>query len=76
MIQHLLERRKVMLKFKVDITETYKRTMELEAADEDAAYDQIEEQIMKGEIDLPRDGKDYNYNRELLVSEVKRKMPE
>lgn len=63
-----------MPKFKVEIVETYRRYVE--AADEDAAYDQIVEQIMEGEIDLPRDGKDYKYDRELFVSEVKKKMSE
>lgn len=60
-----------MLKFKVEIVETYRRYVEVEAEDEDAAWDDITNQIEKGIIDLPRDGKEYKYDRELFVSEVK-----
>lgn len=60
-----------MKKFKVDIVETYKRTIEIEAESEDEAYEMIEEKIMEGEIDVPCDGGDYDYSRDLFVSETK-----
>lgn len=60
-----------MPKFKVKIVETYRRYVEVEADDEDAAWDDITNQIEEGLIDLPRDGKEYKYDRELFVSEVK-----
>ena len=59
-----------MPKFKV-IVETYRRYVEVEADDEDAAWDDITNQIEEGLIDLPRDQDDYQYDRELFVSEVK-----
>ena len=61
----------VMKKFKVNIVETYKRTIEIEAESEDEAYDMVEEKIMEGEIDVPCDGGDYDYSRDLFVSETK-----
>ena len=60
-----------MSKFKVEIVETYRRYVEVEADDEDAAWDDITNQIEEGLIDLPRDQDDYQYDRELFVSEVK-----
>lgn len=60
-----------MSKFKVEIVETYGRYVEVEAEDEDAAYQDMDGKIAEGEIDLPCDGKDYKYDRELFVSEVK-----
>ena len=60
-----------MPKFKVKIVETYRRYVEVEADDEDAAWDDITNQIEEGLIDLPRDQDDYQYDRELFVSEVK-----
>lgn len=60
-----------MPKFKVEIVETYRRYVEVEAEDEDIAYQDIDEKINEGEIDLPCDGEDYKYDRELFVSEVK-----
>lgn len=59
-----------MKKFKVDITETYKRTIEIEAESEDEAYEMVEEKIMEGEIDVPCDGDGYNYSRDLFVNET------
>lgn len=59
-----------MKKFKVDITETYKRTIEIEAESEDEAYEMVEEKIMEGEIDIPCDGGRYNYSRDLFVNET------
>lgn len=59
-----------MSKFKVEIVETYRRYVEIEAEDEDAAYDDIDNQVVEGVIDLPRDGKDYKYDRELFVTNV------
>ena len=60
-----------MSKFKVEIVETYRRYVEVEAQDEDAAYQEIDDKIAEGKIDLPRDGEDYKYDRELFVSEIK-----
>ena len=45
--------------------------MEVEAQDVDAAYQDIDDKIAEGEIDLPCDGEDYKYDRELFVLEVK-----
>ncbi len=59
------------MKFKVEIVETYRRYVEVEAEDEDAAYQDIDDKINEGEIDLSCDGEDYKYDRELFVSEVK-----
>ena len=60
-----------MSKYKVEIVETYRRYVEVEAQDEDAAWDEITNKIEEGIIDLPRDGKDYKYDRDLFVTEVK-----
>lgn len=60
-----------MSKFKVEIVEKYRRHVEVEAEDEDAAYWDIDDKINEGEIDLPCDREDYKYDRELFVSEVK-----
>lgn len=60
-----------MLKFRVEIVETYRRFVEVEAQNEDAAYQDINDMINEGLIDLPCDGEDYGYDRELFVSEVK-----
>lgn len=59
------------LKYRVEIVETCRRFIEVEAVNEDAAYQEIDDKINEGEIDLPCDGEDYKYNRELFVSEVK-----
>lgn len=59
-----------MSKYKVEIVETYRRYIEVEAEDEDAAWDDIANQIEEGVIDLPRDGKGYKYDRELFVIEI------
>lgn len=45
--------------------------MEAENLKEDAAYQEINDKIIEGEIDLPCDGEDYKYDRELFVSEIK-----
>ena len=45
-----------MKTFKVNITETYTRTIEVEAEDQYDAYDKIDVLINDGEIDLPCDG--------------------
>ena len=60
-----------MSKFRVEIVETYRRYVEVEAQDEDAAYQEIDNKINEGEIDLLCDGEDYKYDRELFVSEIK-----
>lgn len=60
-----------MLKFKVEVVEIYRRYVEFEAENEDAAYQIIDGKINEGEIDLPCDGGDYKYDRELFISEVK-----
>lgn len=59
------------MKFNAEIMETYRRYVEVEAQDEDAAYQEIDDKINEGEIDLPCGGEDYQYDRELFVSEVK-----
>lgn len=58
-----------MAKFKVEIVETYRRYVEVEAEDEDTAWDDVDMRVENGE--LSRDGEDYKYDRELFVSEVK-----
>lgn len=60
-----------MKKFKVDIVETYKRTIIIEAENDDEAYEVVDEKVTEGEIDLPCDGGDYDYSRDLFVSETK-----
>lgn len=59
------------MKFKVEIVETYRRYVEVEAQDEDAAYQDIDDKIAEGEINLSHDGEDNKYDRELFVSKVK-----
>lgn len=59
------------MKYRVEIVETYRRYVEVEAQNEDAAYYEIDDKINEGEINLPYDGGDYKYDRELFVSEVK-----
>lgn len=56
------------MKYKVDITETYKRTIEVEAEDSDEAYEKVDEMVNEGIIDLPCDGDDYDYERYLMVN--------
>lgn len=58
------------MKYRVEIVETYRRYVEVEAEDEDAAYQEIDDNINEGLIDLPCDGENYKYDRELFVSEV------
>lgn len=41
-----------MPKFKVEIVETYRRYVEVEAEDADAAYQDIDDKIAEGEIDI------------------------
>ncbi|MCR2050927.1 hypothetical protein NSB25_27275 [Acetatifactor muris] len=60
-----------MPKFRVEIVETYRRYVEVEAQNEEAAYKEIDDKIAEGEINLPCDGEDCKYDRELFVSEVK-----
>lgn len=60
-----------MSKFKVEIVKAYRRYVEVEAQDEDAVYQEIDNKIAEGEIELPCDGEDYKYDRELFMSEVK-----
>lgn len=57
--------------YEVEIVETYRRRVKVKAADEDEAYEIVDERVNEGEIDIPRDGGDYKYDRELYVSEVK-----
>ena len=58
-----------MAKFKVKITEIYHRTVDIEADSPEQAYDTVDEMVGEGEIDLPCDGGDYDYERELEVNE-------
>lgn len=55
------------MKYKVDITETYKRTVEIEADSSEEAYDRADEMVNEGIIDLPCDGDGYTYERFLTV---------
>ena len=71
-IHNMGRKESTMQKFRVEIVETYRRYIEVEAQDEDTAYQEINDKIEEGEIDLPRDGEDYKYDRELFVSEVKK----
>ncbi len=57
-------------KFKVEIVETYRRYVEVEAENEDAAWDDVSTRIENGE--LSREGAYYDYDRELFVSEIKK----
>ena len=43
----------------------------MEAQDEEAAWDEITNKVEEGIIDLPRDGEDYKYDRDLFVTEVR-----
>ena len=60
-----------MSKYKVEIVETYRRYVEVEAQDEEAAWDEITNKVEEGIIDLPCDGEDYKYDRDLFVTEVR-----
>ena len=57
-----------MKKYKVEIVEEYRRTVEIEAEDEDEAYEMVDKKVAEGEIDLPCDGGRYSYSRELFVN--------
>lgn len=57
------------MKYEVDITETYKRTIEIEAGSLEEAQNKVDEMIDGGEIDLPCDGDDFDYERELFARE-------
>lgn len=59
-----------MKKYIIDITETYKRSVEIEAETEGTAKDIVAEKINAGDIDIPRDGCGYDYEYELFASEV------
>lgn len=58
-------------KYEVDITETYKRTVEVLAVSEDNAYELVDDLVNDGKIDLPCDGGDYDYSRDLFVGKSK-----
>lgn len=55
------------MKYRVDITETYKRTVEIEADNLEEVYDHVNDMVDNGEIDLPCDGGDYDYSVELFA---------
>ena len=57
-----------MKKYIIDVVETYKRSVEIEAETEDEAQDIVAEKINAG--DIPCDGGGYDYGCELFVSEV------
>lgn len=59
------------MKYRVEVVETYRRYVEVEAQDENVAYQEIDDKINEGLINLPCDGEDYKYDRELFVLEVK-----
>lgn len=56
--------------FEVNITETYTRTIKVEAEDQYDAYDKVDVLINGGEINLPCDGGNYEYERKLGVKEM------
>lgn len=56
------------MKYKVQIEETYKRTVEIEADNSDEAYKKVDEMVSEGVIDLPCDGDDYDYERFLTLN--------
>lgn len=60
-----------MKTYRVNITETYSRIIEVKAEDEYDAYDKVDAMVNDGEIDLPCDGGEYDYKRELDVNELK-----
>lgn len=62
-----------MKTFKVKITEVYTREIEVQAENGYDAYDKVDTMINNGEIDLPCDGEDYDYKRELEVDAYKDK---
>lgn len=70
-IEDFENNKSMLLKFKVEIVETYRRYVEVEAENEDAACQNIDNKINEGGIDLPCDGEDYKYDRELFVTKVK-----
>lgn len=53
--------------YKVKVIEKYERDVEVYAEDEDQAYEEVDAMIVDGAINLPCDGKEYGYNRELFV---------
>ena len=59
--------------YKVRVVETYSRYVDVIAEDEDEAYEIVDEKVNNGEIDIPRDGGDYKYDRELFVWEANEK---
>ena len=61
-----------MKTFKVKITEAYTREIEVRAENGYDAYDKVDTMINDGEIDLPCDGGNYGYKRELEVKETKK----
>lgn len=63
-----------MTTFKVKITEVYTREIEVQAENRYDACDKVDTMINNGEIDLPCDGDDYDYNRELEVAKDKNKV--
>lgn len=61
-------RKENIMKYRVQIEEIYKRTVEVEADNSDKAYDKVDQMISEGEIDLPCDGDRYDYERFLTVN--------
>lgn len=59
--------------YKVEICETYKRTVYVSAENEYMAYEKVDELINNGKIDLPCDGGEYEYGRDLQVHPVMQK---
>ena len=59
--------------YKVRVVETYTRYVDVIAEDEDEAYEIVDEKVNNGEIDIPCDGGDYKYDRELFVWEANEK---
>lgn len=56
--------------FEIEIVETYRRKIKVHSTDQYKAYNMVEEMVNNGDIDLPCDGGNFDYNRELYVKEV------
>lgn len=53
-------------KYKITVVETYRRVEEIMAVSREQAEEIIDEMVNDGQIDLPCDGGDYDYSRELF----------
>lgn len=53
-------------KYKITVVETYRRVEEIMAVSREQAEEIIDEMLNDGKIDLPCDGRGYDYSRELF----------